>query len=231
MRRILQKYKSPSLLLTLLLPLLFLSTCKKDSDCPPSEPCPCEGDTCLEEMKDWFYFQPGTYWIYQEENSGALDTVHVYEAGSSSEGFTTRVQSSILEEWIPGQWEKYNYAYRYWGSSICQDKPNCRCHRLNRVKSRPLDFVGAANILYYPFTTWDFFYPIGGGVAEPVELFDSLIVSGVAFIDVQNIYNSECISENGLEVNFFFSKNYGLIRKDLPQLDEVWNLIEYNIVQ
>lgn len=63
-----------------LLHLLFLSLlCVGLSRCkhePPEQPC--QYDSSLEEMKKWYFFKTGSYWIYEEVNSGARDTVTVY---------------------------------------------------------------------------------------------------------------------------------------------------------
>ena len=61
-----------------------LSRCKHE---PPEQTC--QYDSSLEEMKKWYFFKTGSYWIYEEVNSGARDTVTVYfhEEGVSSGGF------------------------------------------------------------------------------------------------------------------------------------------------
>jgi len=181
-------------------------------------------------MKEWFYFQPGTYWIYLEETSGDLDTVHVYDAWDTESFFRVETQSSVLEEWIPGLWVKYNYYYNYTGSRACLSVPQCTCHKLERVKGRINDFVGAATILTFPFIENDFIYPGGGGTATIEELYDTLEVNTMIFPESVRVHNDICASEDGRAVTFYFSKNIGLIRKDYPE-EEVWNLIDYNIIQ
>src|SRR5690606_22343723 len=51
--------------------LLLPVGCKK-------EPKPIPGVTSFpQELKDLFYFQPGTWWIYEDSISGILDTITV----------------------------------------------------------------------------------------------------------------------------------------------------------
>ena len=149
-------------IISLLLLSVLLSTCKKEAeDC--AAPCPCTGDACIDEMKDWFLFQPGTYWIYEEQSSGALDTVLVLGAVESENSFFMETESSVLEEWIPNLWVKYKYRYQYYGDNHCITRPACTCHRLNRIKGRTGDYVGESNILTYPPIVGDYIYPSGGG--------------------------------------------------------------------
>ena len=83
--------------------LLLLTTCKhKCEKDPDAKGCPdCCEDQSLEGMKDYFYFKTGTWWVYQEQNSGALDTVEVYydEAGTFGgyDDFQWKATSSFFE--------------------------------------------------------------------------------------------------------------------------------------
>jgi hypothetical protein len=156
--------KMATALVLVLMACIFLEGCKKGKE-EPEESCtvPCEGTACIAEMKDWFYFQPGTYWIYEEQSSGALDTVTVLDATDSPSSFFMETESSVLEEWVPNYWVKYKYRYQYFGDNHCITRPACTCHRVNRIKGRTGDYVGAANILTYPPIEGDYIYPTGGG--------------------------------------------------------------------
>jgi hypothetical protein len=47
---------------------------------PPGEASNnCAYDCSLEEMKNYYFFKTGTWWVYEEVDTGVLDTLQVYE--------------------------------------------------------------------------------------------------------------------------------------------------------
>lgn len=64
----------PKLYFTLILPLVVFCFvgCHKDRK-PPTYYLP-------QEVKDYMYFKPSTYWVYKDSVSGALDSVIVKDA-------------------------------------------------------------------------------------------------------------------------------------------------------
>ncbi len=212
-----------------LITVLLFTTCKKDEEEGPCVSCPENGT--IEDMKEWFYFLPGTYWIYQEETSGDLDTVHVYDGWETESSFRVETQSSVLEEWIPGLWVKYNYYYNYTGSRTCLSVPQCTCHKLERVKSRISDFVAASTILHFPFIEGNYANVYGGTTSDVILINDTVEVDGQEFEPVSAVNIGIDVTEMDKEVEYYYARNVGLIRKTWPSEGKTWNLIEYNIIQ
>ena len=70
--------------------------CRKDRRIPFCEQYP---DDCVDivQIKDHFYFDVGTYWVYQEENSGLIDSlwVSISFTDSSESWFNYTIESSL----------------------------------------------------------------------------------------------------------------------------------------
>ena len=93
-------------LLTLLAICFILSCCKHE---PPTEPAEeCQYDNNIGEMKRWYYFKVGTWWVYQEETTGALDTITVYY---NVDGFDSGID--YFEWYGHSTYDGYNYKYPY----------------------------------------------------------------------------------------------------------------------
>jgi hypothetical protein len=216
---------NPKFILTALLALLILSTCKKDDEAE----CPCQYEEGFQQVKDWMYFKTGSYWIYEEENSGAIDTITVFEdwQGQDSEGnsaFYTRTISSH---------DGYYYLYEYHSSFTihCLTTPACQCEKVKRTKARPGDFVGADRIFTFPPIPGNFNNLSTGGTSEVTEIFSEYQISSLSFDRTARFFIDNNSSEDFQPTTFFVSENMGLIRKELPSQEEVWNLIEFEVIQ
>ena len=187
-------------------------------------PCPCTDNACIDEMMAYTYFLPGTWWVYEEQNSGDRDSVYVYEASSSigsdgSHHFLMRTHST---------YDEYNYYYQFTESlTMNPDYPSCASHHVYRTKTKPGDFVGYDLAFFFPMFLNDSRYVWGGGLSS----IDTLWVNeyGTAeevYFDIDN-----CNSEGYEYAGFHLSKNLGIERKSLYDRDEYWLLIEHNIVQ
>jgi len=93
--------------IALMLVILSFLTCKHEPEIDPNSSY-CGEATTIDEMMEWVYFKTGTYWIYEEQNSGALDTMTVYYDynGVSNTGnreFVVKMESSLD-----------GYTYEYW---------------------------------------------------------------------------------------------------------------------
>lgn len=220
------------------LAVLSLCTCKHKCDAGESEDgCPgCCADQSLEGMKDYYYFKTGSYWIYEEENSGEKDTVVVIEDNEGNDG--------AYDYW---NWECYSSYYDYFFfyeyhesfSTYCITRFNCHCRKVNRSKYRPGDGSGNDNLFLYPLIVGNYNNLMAGGTSKVMSISDSLSVNGTVYYDVVNWFVENCTTEDvnhwsfddGVPVTFEIAKQIGIVRKSVPEYSEVWNLIEYSVTQ
>jgi hypothetical protein len=220
----------PQHIITLLLCTLILLGCKKD------EPIPCEetgNENCedIQNVKNFFYFKVGSYWVYEEETSGDLDTVYVTEASEnpSNYDFDVRVYSTYQD-----------YYYHFWPDNVsglngCNTNGDiCKwCVTVKRAKYKPGDFIGEAKCFFFIPKVGDAdgnFNPFFPNNLVSVQQIDSNYVLGT--INAGRTFKMNelnTVMEGLQETNHYFSEDVGLIRKELLDSNKVWNLVDYYI--
>lgn len=217
------------LILILLLPLAM--ACKKD---PPLSYCEEFPDDCVDvrEVKDYFYFNYGSWWVYEEENSGMRDSVYVTETYSDE-------SSVIFETWMHSTYDGYDYTFWTTGvnGSVVTDniaKKAERSTRVNRAKTKPGDYVAEATcFLFYPVSgLWTYSYGLQFGYDNILRIEDvhsSFVVLGTTYGNVVNISEEHTAIEEAQPTNHYYSPNIGLVKKELIDSNQVWNLVDYHI--
>lgn len=209
--------------LTAALLMLTLSTCKKDDpDCET-----CQYEQGFQQVKDWMYFKTGSYWIYEEENSGAIDTLTVYEdwqgiAQEENDAFLTHTISSF---------DGFFYFYQYNSSFTihCLTEPSCDCEKVLRAKGKPGNFVGEGRMFFFPPIVDN--YTGSDGLSEVVEVIENYMLSTGEEANTGVFRTENNASEDFQETKFYISRHIGVVRKELLDDNEIWNLIEYDVTQ
>ncbi len=214
--------------------LLLISACKKDPEPPVKSYCELHPDECVDvrDVKNYFYFQVGTWWVYEEENSGKRDSVYVTETFSDTGSviFSTRLFS-----------EYDGYYYRFWttgvGSNVENNmtKKSERSTRVLRSKGKPGDYVGEATcFLFYP-TAGLWTYTNGGGYIgygnklEVEEVFENYLVVDESYQNVVKMSEEYTVVEESQPTIHYYCPNVGLIKKELLDSNQIWNLVDYHI--
>ncbi|MFT6502329.1 MAG: hypothetical protein ACJASQ_002455 [Crocinitomicaceae bacterium] len=217
-------------IITLLLCTLILLGCKKD------EPIPCQetrNENCedIQNVKHFFYFKVGSWWVYEEETSGDLDTVYVTEASEnpSNYDFDVRMYSSYQD-----------FYYHFWPETASVDGP-CpssgsicqRCLLVQRSKYRPGVIVYQAKcFLFIPNEgDLDFNYnTLVNNNKVSVDQIDSTFFNGtLQFERTVKMHEMNTVMEGYQPTNHYFSENVGLTRKELIDSNQVWNLVDFYI--
>ena len=189
--------------------------------------CP-DAEQSFEDMKAWYFFKEGTYWIYEEQNTGQLDTVIVYSNQENQfdtiyqfEWHATSSLGGFFDQWVNTSW-----------SGHCAEKISCNCHLV--FKSRGIPGVGVYEDRPFMFphiknnwvsNLW------AGGLSTVVSIQETLEFGDFIFYEVVE-YNTEIdATQNDNEVFYKFAKNIGMIEKKIPSLNEEWRLVEYGINQ
>lgn len=140
--------------ITLLILISITVSCKKCKDPVEPEPNVCEvngeifdSEKGIQQMKDYMYFEVGTWWVYEEEITGVLDTITVYFSidDIDNNGF------HWFQCYTYSSQTTYNYKYEYHESFTggCAVNSSCRCQKVQRSKTQPGDFVGANRDFFF----------------------------------------------------------------------------------
>jgi hypothetical protein len=215
--------------------MLFLTigfSCKKDPE-QNLDYCELHPEECVDirMVKDWFYFDYGSWWVYEEENSGMRDSVYVIETWSDtgSHKFLTRVHSTYD-----------GYDYPYFTQTALETYKNHQVKKevqstgVYRAKTKPGDFVAEDKcFLFYPKVgMWSFNYgdPFGDPDSLIIKtLYDNFELSGYSYQEVVGIYEITTAVEEYQPTMHFFAKGVGLIKKELLDSNQIWNLVDYHI--
>ncbi len=207
-------------------------SCKDDKPKPYCEENPSECQSVL-EAKKFFAFKVGSWWVYEEETSGQRDSLYVTEGNNdyTSYDFDTRIESALT-----------GYEYHYWplyvGTSKCNaSQPvNAKCIFINRSKAKPGDYIGESQCFFVSYGLGDY-ATTGSDLTYCIN--NKIIVSGIyANYNLQNYNMGKTIKINEIctyiegkqPTNHFYSEHVGLIRKELLDSNQVWNLVDYYIM-
>jgi hypothetical protein len=219
----------------LLLALCFaLSNCKHEP--PPEEPKVCQYDSSVEEMKKWYYFKTGTWWVYQEQTTGELDTITVYYDWEGTNG-----DGTVGFEWYANSsWDGYDQFYTFNDSySIhCLSTEECTCHKVERVRGQAGDFVGAGQIFLYPLIEGNYNNLIGfpngqitGGTSTITDLDLNFILDNEI---IQNVVRWDITTDQSIEgwpSVYLIAEDIGIVQREHSHTNELWKLINYHIIQ
>jgi hypothetical protein len=207
---------------------LALSLVKCKHEPPPEVPKVCQYDSSVEEMKKWYYFKTGTWWVYQEQTTGDLDTITVYYDWEGTNGDGT----VGFETWGNSSYDGFNYKYNFNSSfSIhCLAAEECTCHKVKRAKTMPGNFVGEAQIFLYPLIEGNY-TASNGGWCKLDTLHTTYELYSTIYLNVAEWNIPVDASENYVQTRYWIAENIGIVRRKNSFLNSDWILIEYNIIQ
>jgi len=210
--------------------LFAFSSCKEELKPYCSEyPNECAD---IKGVKDYFAFNEGSYWVYEEVNSGAMDCVYVTSFYNDANSYYFDVEHHSVHS---------GYDYRFWTSSSAVENRHVKKEEVSLLvklsKYKPGDFVSESYcFIYYP-TVGNLVHSDGG---QPYGYDNELVVN--SYYENYIIGNKTCsnvivmteehtASENKQPTIKYYAEGIGLIRKELIDSNQVWNLKDYNISQ
>jgi hypothetical protein len=217
---------------------ILISGCRPDEITGPSSPY--EHTLYIpQEAKDYCYFQPGTYWVYQDSATGELDSVYVYEADAGIDTVTA-TQTNPTEgifEWLycNKKSTRDGYEYNSWIDMSYATPAIDASTKVYTSKTRPGDPVG--EILHFGF-------PLNA-ISKTYYDFWNMSIDTIFVVRLENYllsspsgtYSNIILSRhthnpfNPLRASFYFAPNIGLVRAEQPDSGRVWKLLRANIVQ
>ncbi len=207
--------------------ILLLSGCKKLKDDP------YEDHTMPKEMYDYGYFLPGTYWVYEDSVSGAIDSVWVWDA---YKGIDTlgRNNSNGLDAGIYDWFEikttstHFNCDYYYWANSS-RVAANKYYHLYREIISPSI--ISESISFFYPPEVGKMLFNYGDDTLQVKNFFSNIIMNTQEFSNAAIMRQSQNSTEEDKESFFTYAQKSGLIEKKIPLGNENWKLIRYNVIQ
>ncbi len=223
--------------------LVCLSFTVFQMSCGPREVPPQQdlGFFPLGEVKDYLYYQPGSYWIYENQTSKIRDTVIVSGVLLDTLSDHSEVRTytfEYLEYNLISTYKKYRYSC--YMQPINADVLNWRYgFKFWIEKYNNNGYEGIINPFYYNMPDADY---IGGSGSHNTYFRgkDTLTVNGKLYADVlhfeidrDGIYPAPITG--GIETSYYWAKGYGLIKyeaheKKLPYYDQ-WILVESDLIK
>jgi hypothetical protein len=216
------------LVFTYITVLFALSSCdKRTYGNTDDDYCP-DDDNAFEDMKAWYYFKEGTYWIYEEQNTGQLDTVIVYSNQENQfdtiyqfEWYANSSTGDQIHQWVNTSW-----------SGLCPKKISCNCQLVWRSYAYNGNFVGEDRPFLYPHIEGNQILNLWvGGLSTVESILTSVQVGTDTYFSVIEYSVEIDNTENDNLSIYRIAKNVGIIEKIIPTNNEDWLLIEYGINQ
>lgn len=184
-----------------------------------------------QDFKDYFYFAPGTYWIYQNQRTQELDSVYIVDRSSRMVHYSNE---PIDEEVCFVHYYDTHYGVLFetnthvsWG----------RVDTLSRSRYE-LEIRSKSG---FPTGSGDYtaIYPLVKGnkidqILNPYEILsidDTITINNKFYNNVIVFYSKTNVLFNDHITKVYYLKDFGIIRKtDLTKNDD-WKLIHYFIIK
>ena len=203
---------------------------------PDEKPVEDLGFFPLGEVKDYHYFQPGSWWVYKNMITGELDTVVMHRSkidtihvGNNIRRFSyediTYTTTSINLR------ENYNHSRRYPMSAEPIDWKYFYYISRSRI-SEQRGFEGEQNVFLYPL---NFSFDDQNAIHFQEKIND-FFLQGNNYEDVLVYDLIRDASWKSKMAKYYWGKNVGLVKRErfdretLEVLDS-WELIEYEVAQ
>jgi hypothetical protein len=217
-------------LICLLLTLPFVAAaCKQEAIRPDEPPLPLP-----ENALSYFYFKPATYWVYQNDKTGQIDTQTILTANRKWIGADADNSYEEAAITIKSTFKKYTEEHKAIGDKCTKQERDSGITKSCWIKT------GRPSSGYY--TTWRYPFREGlTGESSPattdnsmytvLEMYDSLQLNNTTFLGVAKIQTTNARFYYRKNINVFWAKGVGIIKMENLTDGETWNLIDFKIVQ
>lgn len=216
-------------LLAILIILSFIQ-CRKDD---PISFCEQYPDQCveMERIKDHYYFKKDSWWVYEEQNSGTIDSQWVEKSwlNSNNKEFDMVIRSS-----------RHDYDLHRWTHLLTPAKNNDVVEKrkvayIERSKTKAGDFVGTSYIgIFYPEINVEVSNPninFKNNKLTIQDVYSEYKQNGNKYLQVVSYFENSDKTESNQSVKTYYAKGVGLIKKELIDSNEVWGLKKYEVRQ
>lgn len=222
------------LFFTLVISFLIIS-CHKDSY--PSSVVPNKGVVPVpQNLMDYAFFKPGTWWVYQDSVSSKYDSLYVTTASSGWD--TIKASAGLGYTGIFGWFSlKYYNSHGFYYDQYCHSSYGVNAPRIPVYfdKAGPQYYSTQGVLMTSSFLNGDKIFVTGSsnqqGYLMCEGVTDSVMVKSTTYKNTVRFYNSVQIVEKDNRTMTYFAKNIGIIKKQLLDSNQNWQLARYNIVQ
>ena len=226
--------------------LVFVFACKKDTQTTPS-PLTVKNNAGFDEMKAYAFFQPGTYWVYEDSlHPGTLDSVWVthsllaYDTVKQANG---GIQPGIYPYFLMQTKDVANNTREY---SCYSEVANFGTHNgkldivvdwnssnyyYGKYYLMNSKFVNGSESSYNGYTFYN--SNIHGDLTTFKFIKDSIKVINSTYHNVVAFNNLDGVGIVYWKYNtdIYITKNIGIIKRIEVDSSKNWNLLRYNINQ
>ena len=182
------------------------------------------------EAKSYFAFNVGSWWVYEEETTHERDSIYVTEFADdpSSPNFDCYMYSEY-------QGFTFNFYPQYISSKKCSydGLTTNKCVYIHRSKYAPQNYIGD-NICFYiqyrlgdqiPIANID--YPTNKLTVS--DILTTYSINSLSFGKTIKISENHTYIEHNNPTNHYYAKGVGLVRKELLDSNQIWNLVSFHI--
>ncbi|HRC32367.1 MAG TPA: hypothetical protein PK736_02870 [Bacteroidia bacterium] len=221
------------------LSFLFFVICFSIAGCKKEETTQTKYDKRMpQQMLDYGYFKKGTYWIYEDTVSKAIDSVYVFDdyyiVDTLPKDNPNGLEAGIYDEFnINTHSTHFNVDYYYWCNS--SQTPDGSRYFIQRGYTT-LFIHGSTPCFRFIFEKGK----VAFGYSNIPEVTDTMIcmnanyseqIDKKVFTRVVKFSQTANYLENKSLTYFSYSCNIGIIKKEIIKRNEYWILIRYNIIQ
>lgn len=196
-----------------------------------------------QELLDYAYFKPGTWWVYKKIPGGDLDTIEVQQSLRDTTKLTYEGKVMYFEEmrWIAKS-RLDDYQYKFYRSIPAPFLVTYEEHTLLRrryyiSKSKSGSYQGETNVIFYPFQK-DHTELSSTHNTKLLGTIDTITIQEQTYRDVLHfdVTNDATFSwglpgDEGGNVQYYWAPRVGMIKKEHMTKDIRWELVESHIVQ
>lgn len=211
-------------ILSILLLLLAISqySCKPDPTVQPKEPV---FTPLPQEVKDYCVFKYGSYWIYQDSISGALDTVTVQSYSIDTvnypkiDGQLVGI-NEIFEIKVYHTFDGYTDVIKQFALTPPPPYPANNTFNISIWRLKEQLIHGDTYYLVYPFQLGKSYIPDNDTV--------KLVLKSDSIIQYHHGRHS---GYGNSPVEIFHKRKIGIFRKEVKNKNQVWKLIDFHVNQ
>lgn len=180
--------------------------------------------------KNFFLFKEGTWWVYEEETSHLRDSIYVTNSYSGADYNFQMITKSALTDY-----EYHYYPIYAYGNTQCSatELNAAKCVFIRESKGKPGDYVGEGYCFFVNYKLNDelgsFNVNFSNNKIRVGQLLSNYSNGAFTFGETVKIHELAAVLDDNQPKNCYYARDIGLVRKELVDSNQVWNLVSYHI--